>query len=102
MSYVDYPKSLVETVRIYTMLNGARDGMLETTKAKLVQEEKIKLGEYQGRDLLVEAPGARSYFRMRMYLVKQRLYMVMTEGPKAQVTGGVAKKFLDSFRLVPE
>ncbi len=102
VSYVDYPKSLVETGLVNTMLNGARDGMLETSKAKLVQEEKIKLKEYQGRDLLVEAPGGKSYLRTRLYLVKQRLYMIMTEGSKAQVTGDAAKKFLDSFKLVPE
>jgi len=68
----------------------------------LVTEETIKLEEYQGRDLLVEGPDGKTFLRARLYLVKERLYMIMMQGSKVQVTSDRAKKFMDSFKLIPE
>ena len=65
----------------------------------LASEKDIKLGEYPGREIQIDVANGNRLFRVRAYLVDQRLYQVVILGTKENATSKAADKFLDSFKL---
>jgi hypothetical protein len=79
-------------------LDNARDGAVASAKGKLETEKPIKLGSFDGRELLIR--GDKSWVRTRIYAVQNRLFQTMVFGSKEAVGGKDADQFLDSFKLV--
>jgi hypothetical protein len=78
------------------MLDAVADSFAKETKTK----KAITLDGHPGLELTAEPAGGVVAMQMRLYMVKERLYMVMVTGPKATYDPARAKEFLDSFRLL--
>lgn len=93
-------------------LDGIRDRALARENGKLLSEEDITAAGHPGRSLVIEV--SDGIFRDRYFLVGNRLYTVTVFTPKviARSNAGtegirtaqesVAKRFLDSFSLLPK
>jgi hypothetical protein len=98
VNYADYPAK-IKKVSIKQVFDSSRTGAVANLKGKLSSEKDIKLGDHPGREIQIEVAGKR-LFRVRVYLVGQRLYQVVVFGTKEAATSKLADRFLDSFKLV--
>jgi hypothetical protein len=98
VTYNDVPELAGQPVDVEKGLDGSRDGILANMPgSKLLEEKKISLDGFPGRELTIEVPG-KGTARWRVYMVKPRLYQVVAFGPK-DITGlAEADKFFDSFK----
>lgn len=81
------------------VLNETRNSFVQgPSGGKLVDEKKIMIGKYPGREINVKTVGD-NFMRARMYLVKDLLYQVIAVGSKEAVSSADTTKFMDSFKL---
>src|SRR5262249_418176 len=97
VSYCDLPASDVKK-DIDKRLDQARDGAVAKVRGKLRSEDVIKLKGHRGREIVIEKDG-EVVVKMRIYLVKNRLYQVMVLGNTNVFATKDVSNFLDSFRL---
>jgi hypothetical protein len=95
--YTDYPADKVKGANPEKLLDQARDGGGDATRAK-VKETKPKGLDYPARDLEVEIAGATSF--SRLVLAKTRLYVVMAAPDGSKASTDAAKKFIESFKVM--
>jgi hypothetical protein len=94
VSETEYPKDIPKK-EIEARLDGARDGMVNKVKGKLVSEGKITLtGGYPGREAVVRIGDAT--LLVRIYLVNRRMYQLMVLAGE----GAEPATFFDSFKVL--
>jgi hypothetical protein len=102
VTLTDYPAAILKS-RPETILEGVRIGVEADLQAKLLDERLTSLDGYPGRQYRLEVPESRfpggGIYKVRAYLVKQRLYQVVALTPNAPVSSMDAEKFFQSFRL---
>jgi len=83
------------------ILDSTRDALVNSTKAKVISDEKMQLDKkYPGRELVTEMGQAGVRMRLRIYLVDGTLYQVIVGGMGADsVKTKEANTFMDSFKL---
>jgi hypothetical protein len=97
-NYSDFPVE-IKKAPIKQVFDSSRDGAVANMEGKLASEKDIKLGEYPGREIRIDVAGGKRLFRVRVFLVEQRLYQVVIFGTPEAATSKEADKFLDSFKL---
>ena len=98
-NWVDYPPDLAADLP-EQLLDGSREGALDNLGGKLISEKEIKLGRHSGREILIEVPKQDRLFRVRVYLVGNRLYQTVVFGPPKFVKSKEAERYLNSFKLL--
>ena len=99
--YIDYPALTVQKKGGDQILKEARDGSVNTVGGTLLSEHGIFLREYPGLEIRYEgASGDENAYKSRLYLVKNRLYVMLVTTPKGQPFSAQAEDFLNSFRLL--
>ncbi|MDW8365330.1 MAG: hypothetical protein RMK49_05760 [Abditibacteriales bacterium] len=99
VSYNDYPSDTLKNSPSSKVLDDWRDGFAKGVKGKVRSEKYITLKSNPGREVIVDAPNDL-VFKVRAYLVKQRLYQTLVAAPKNLESSPDATKFLDSFKLL--
>jgi hypothetical protein len=94
---VRFPEAMLR-LPVDKRLDAVRKGLARQFKDRKPVETPIKLDDYPGRELQIEAPDNKQ-FRARVYLVKEWMYQISMLGPKNTVTSPEAEKALDSFQL---
>lgn len=97
VTYMDYPFSVRGAQRDKLLDMGAEAG-ISGAGVKIVSNKPISLGEHPGREVKGEKQGFVSH--SRVYLVNQRLYLLIVWRPSDSADSESAAKFLDSFKLV--
>jgi hypothetical protein len=97
ISYADF-KSDVTQLPSSELLDSAVEGMLEDGK-KLVSQKNITLGAYSGREVQFWDETAGMTLTGRVFIVKQRLYMLLVGGEKNPQASDISK-FFNSFQLI--
>ena len=85
-------------------LDGAREGIVESSHGKLLKETKITLDKWPGRELLVgPTEGTPLEFTYRIYCVGKRQYCLAAGGATGlKPSDADTKKFFDSFKPTAE
>jgi hypothetical protein len=102
--YNDYTAAKVEQQKPDALLNAARDALLleeRGKKSRLLGEGKVTQSGSEGKEFrAVTSEGI--LLRVRLFLVKQRLYQLIVAMPSKSEKGYEKQtlKFLDSFQLV--
>ena len=100
--FTDYPAAILKS-KPDTILEGVRIGVAADLQAKALDERPTSLDGHPGRQYTLELPESRlpggGLYKARAYLVKQRLYQVVTVTPWANASSTDAEKFFQSFRL---
>jgi hypothetical protein len=96
VSYTDYPEADLKKGPIAKRLDQARDGAATSAGGKPAKEKSLDLKGHPGRDFCIDKNG-EIVARMRIYLVKRRLYQVTVFGAAPE---SETKAFLDSFGLL--
>jgi hypothetical protein len=98
VSYSDFPEADLKKGDVDKRLDQARDGAIASARGKKRSEEPLKLKGHAGREVVIEKDG-EVVVKMRIYLVKNRLYQVMVLGNGPVFASKDVAIFLDSFRL---
>jgi hypothetical protein len=97
-NYCDFPPE-IKKAALKQVYDSSRDGAVANMDGKLVSEKEVKLGENAGREIRIDVAEGKRLFRVRVYLIDQRLYQVVVFGTPEATTSKEADKFLDSFKL---
>ncbi|MSS72941.1 MAG: hypothetical protein EXS64_15830 [Candidatus Latescibacteria bacterium] len=98
--YIDYPEATVRQKGPGQLLKEARDGSVDNVHGRLLKERDISLEGYPGKEIEYEGEGAEEdIYKSRMYLVKQRIYVILVTAPRNGASEH-ADKFLNSFKLM--
>jgi hypothetical protein len=104
VAYADYPAAPTQPADSDQLLNDTRDWLatMGTKPFEITDEQSITLNSYVGREISYEVPNtpARGVWgKARLYLVEQRLYIVLGNSKAEAFTKKDVDKFLDSFSL---
>lgn len=83
------------------LFDETRELVVRSAKTKAIAEKPLTLGdkdEYPGREMVFDMGQGRHY-RMRIYVVKDRTYQVVVQGPPKVVTGRYIEQFFDTFKV---
>jgi len=109
-SYGDYPSEPVDAEHVERVLNGVRDGVLNSIGGEKLSDNKILLKgransgaatEFPGREFTAKKmyKGSENVFSWRIYLVGRRLYQLAVVTNKADANSPDVSKYLTSFQL---
>jgi hypothetical protein len=76
----------------------ARDLVLMVTNGKLLSNKDISLDRFPGREVRIEK--GKMIWTLRAYVVRERLYQLMTTEPKSKEQSPETIKFFESFKLL--
>src|SRR5262249_39654549 len=89
-----------------------RNSFLRSGTAKLLRDEKINLGSYEGREMAIaitrsfkngptdEMVTIKSVVQTRVFAVGRRVYLVIAKSLNQEAETKEAQAFLDSFKLL--
>lgn len=80
------------------LLQGGKNGALQSVHATLVSEKEITLGGYPGLEF--EAKSDAFHVRARMYMVKTRLVTILVIAPAGVPYPADSSRILDSIKLI--
>jgi hypothetical protein len=80
-----------------TLVQGAKNGAVDTMNAKITSEKEITIDGYPG--VQFEADSQNFHIRSRMYVVKDRLLMLLAIAPNESKIPPTADRVFDSFKL---
>lgn len=84
-------------------LNGACSGAVAGMNATESARYSVNLqGGYPGRQVEGALPNSQGFFRMRIFLVGNRLYQLVAVGSKPYLKGNSPNKFLSSLSIAPQ
>ena len=106
VGYSDFPEWVFTVADraavVEALLENAGLGLTKLSNGKLLLDLKIAIGEFPGREILVEfqEQGQKAIVKARFYLVGRRLYQIMAFAPAGK--GGMSdiSAFLESFQLL--
>lgn len=100
IAYSKYPKTASKKVSVDTLFDDLRNGILRAQQGKLRSEAAISLGGYSGKEIAVERPDG-VITTSRFYVVDDRFYQLSMKAKTNERESEAAKRFLDSFKLLP-
>ena len=74
--------------------------MLTVTNGKMVGDKEVILDGYPGREVRIEKD--KKLWILRAYIVKERMYQLMTTQPKAKEESPDTIRFYESFKLLSQ
>jgi hypothetical protein len=95
-SVIENPPSQSKDIK--RTLDFARDLVAMVTNGKLLTDTDISIDGFPGR--LVRIEKDKKIWTLRAYLVKERMYQLMTTEPKAKEANPAVTKFFESFQLL--
>lgn len=79
------------------MMESLRDGVVEASKGKIVDEKPIQQGRLSGKEIVIQT--GTGLMRLRLLNSGTRYFLNSVAGSQQQVQGPDALTFLESFRL---
>jgi hypothetical protein len=98
----EYPDSSIDSndpELMSNMFRGAIDGAVKNVKGKLLSENNISIDKYPGREIKVDYGDGAAFIRMRLYLVKNKMYILQTITLADKDNNASINEFLNSFQL---
>lgn len=81
------------------IFRGAIDGAVKNVKGKLISEKEIEYKGYQGREFKTDYQDGLAVITMRVYLVKNKMYMLQTIALTKKDNNKSSERFFASFKL---
>jgi hypothetical protein len=95
---ITYPAEALKAQTDEARLDAMRDRLGTSFRTKVEDEKKIKLDGHPGRTFTLTLTNG-GLGRIKLFMVKDRMYQIMVLGPKKGATSKAADQFLDSFKL---
>ncbi|MFN6946338.1 MAG: hypothetical protein ACK4ND_15425 [Cytophagaceae bacterium] len=103
VNYTEYPDTLIhsdKTEILSDFFRNSIDGAVRNVHGKLLSEKVIQIGEYPGREIKIDFRDGMAVIRMRIYLVKNQMYLLQTITETKKDFNKSITRFMDSFELI--
>ena len=97
-----YPDSLINSGKkeiLESFFKNAIAGSVKNVQGKVLAEKNIELSGYPGREISVDYQNGSYVIKMRIYLVKNIVYMLQTISETQKQSNSSAARFFNSFQL---
>lgn len=101
VGYTEFPAGAIKPGTADKRLDNARDGALASTKGTMARQKILLLGNCPGREVLIKID-AKTFARVRLYAVRNRLYQMVALGSEEWVASKEAEMFLGSLAIARE
>jgi hypothetical protein len=98
VAFDDYAPGHLTNANPISVLDTAQDALLKALNGKLRQQRPTTISGFPGREVLFDTPDHNTG-KVRVYVVKNRLYQVWYLGPTGRETRPEVDRFLNSFQL---
>jgi hypothetical protein len=98
VAWDDYAPGHLTKANPTMILDAAQGALLKGVNGTLRNSKAVTIGGYPGREFLFDTPDHNTG-KVRVYVVRNRLYQVWYLGPTGQETRPDVDKFLNSFQL---
>lgn len=98
VAFDDYAAGHLTNSNPSSVLDTAQDALLKALKGTLRQKRPATISGFPGREILFDTPDHNTG-KVRVYVVRNRLYQVWYLGPTGQETRPDVDRFLNSFQL---
>ena len=98
VAFDDYAPGHLTNANPTSVLDTAQDALLKALKGTLRQRRPTAISGFPGREILFDTPDHNTG-KVRVFVVKNRLYQVWYLGPTGQETRPEVDRFLNSFQL---
>lgn len=102
-SFAEYDESLVnsnKTDQLEDFFKETIEGLVKGVNGKLLLENNISLGDYQGREMKIDFQNGIAVIWIRVYLVENKVYMLQIISKSENDGNNSIKTFMDSFSLL--
>jgi hypothetical protein len=100
VGYCDYPDTVIKAGSPDRLLDFAIEGAISSLKGKVIHKVPINLGEYYGRELVIDQVTTNQEHTIRIYLVGNRMYQLSVVIPKRDEYKQNRERFLGAFKLL--
>ncbi|HEX4372302.1 MAG TPA: hypothetical protein VHZ50_03260 [Puia sp.] len=97
-----YPDSLINSDKkeiLDEFFKKAIGGAVKNVQGTLLSEKNMELNEFPGREVRIDYRNGLAVIKMRLYLVKNIVYMMETITDTKKQSNSSVDKFLNSFQL---
>jgi len=98
--FADTLVSSDNTALIEGFFRGTIDGANNEIGGKILSEEPITIEGFPGREVKISFNEGADIITMRLYLVKNKLFMLETITHANKITNAAITRFLNSFQLI--
>ena len=98
-----FPESIVNSAKTEKQEGFFRstiDGAVKNIGGKVIEEKKISIKGYPGKDVKIDFNEGNAIINMRLYLVNNKLFMLETITQTNKTPNKSITRFLDSFQLL--
>ena len=103
LMYSDYPESVISSGKskslVDTFFKNAIEGAIHNIQGTLLSVENTNVKNYPGRIVKTSFSTGKGIMEMRMYLVKNRMYILEVGYQKGQLNTTSQQHFFNSFTL---
>ncbi len=99
----EYPDSLISSWgvdEIPDFFKSVVNGMINNIGGKLLSESEIAMNGFPGKEVKIDFKDGLAIFKVRIYLVKNTMYLIQTVTETGEFPNKSVDRFLDSFKLV--
>src|SRR5260370_1318099 len=98
VAFDDYAPGHLTNANPSSVLDTAQDALLKALKGTLRQRRPATISGFPGREIVFDTPDHNTG-KVRVYVVRNRLYQVWYLGPTGQEPRPDVDRFLNSFQL---
>ncbi len=99
LDYFDLEALPRDKEAIESVLNRARDRLVNTLALRLIDEKEVAVSGYSGRSVTMTSTDRRMVFS-RLILARSRVYRIWMNVPASEVTADTVGRFFDSFKVI--
>ena len=77
----------------------AINGAVTNVKGKLLTQTDLTIGQYPGKEITIDFQQGQYTITIRMYLVKNKMYLLQTISEPKKSGNELSKRFMNSFKL---
>lgn len=99
----EYPDTIVNSDSkedLSPFFRNSVDGAVKNVNGKLLSESVIELDGFPGREIKVDFKDGMAIIKMRVYLVKSKLFVIQTITKTENFSNKSIDRFMDSFKLI--
>jgi hypothetical protein len=98
ISYSCFDAPIIDSKEVKRILGLSRDMVRIVTNGSVVSDKEIDLEGFPGREVRIEKD--KRLWILRAFIVRERMYQLMTTQPKAKEESRETVKFYESFKLL--
>lgn len=101
--YTEYPDSLINSDKkeiLDDLFRNSINGSVTSVSGKLLSEKIAEIDGFPGREVRIDFQDGMAIIRMRLYLVKNTMYILQTICETKKDNNKSIDRFMNSFKLI--